>query len=69
LRGCRTVTYRWDFAIGKRREDAIELELVVDILLLQLLVDWDVDSFARHDDGCDGVLIKANNGYLNGVSK
>lgn len=36
-------TYRGDFAIGEGRVDAIQLELGIDVLLLDLEVGGDVD--------------------------
>jgi hypothetical protein len=43
------LTYGWDLASLEGREDAIELELAIDILLLDLDVGWSVD-LGRHDD-------------------
>jgi hypothetical protein len=42
-------TYRWELAIGEGREDTIELELLIDILLLLLKVGRTVDPSGRHD--------------------
>jgi hypothetical protein len=43
------MTYRWDFASLEGREDAIELKLAIDILLLDLDIGRPVD-LGRHDD-------------------
>jgi hypothetical protein len=49
LSGYFVLTYGWDLASLEGREDAIELELAIDILLLDLDVGWSVD-LGRHDD-------------------
>lgn len=41
-------TYRWSFAVRERLEDAIELELGIDILLLSSHVGRHVDRFGSH---------------------